>query len=110
VRPTLDLALAATPQGPGLQHDAGPRPNLRVSQRDDGLLVEVDGDAEARVWLGRRPYTPALGRGFTIDAVKPGEHVLVVELGPVAAPTAYRASLVTVARVATSMQAAAPLR
>lgn len=110
VRPTLDLALATTPRGPGLQHDAGPRPQLRVAQRADGLLVEVDGDAEARVWLDRRPFTPAIGRAFTLAAVEPGEHVLVVELGPAAAPTAYRASLVTVARVATSMQAAAPLR
>ncbi|MBK7826725.1 hypothetical protein [Nannocystis sp.] len=113
VRPTLDLALQAAPQGPGLQHDAGPRPGLRVAQhaQDPGrLLVEVEADAEARVWLDRRPFTPALGRAFTITGVAPGEHVIVVELGPVAAPTAYRASLVTVARVATSMQAAAPLR
>ena len=113
VRPTLDLALAATPEGPGLQHDAGPRPGLRASQhaREPGrLLIEVDTALEARVWLDRRPATPAADHAFTIDGVAPGEHVIVVELGPVAAPTAYRASLVTVARVATSMQAAAPLR
>lgn len=110
VRPTLDLALAATPQGPGLQHDAGPRPELHVSQASDRLLVELDTDLEARVWLGRRPFTPAIAGAFTLDAVTPGEHVLIVELGPVAAPTAYRASLVTVARVATNRQAAAPLR
>lgn len=112
VRPTLDLALAAPPRGPGLQHDAGPRPQLRVAQHDAGdrLLVEVDSDLEARVWLDRRAFTPATAHAFTIDGVTPGDHVIVVELGPVAAPTAYRASLVTVARVATSMQAAAPLR
>ena len=112
VRPTLDLALAAAPRGPGLQHDAGPRPQLRVAQHDAGdrLLVEVDSDLEARVWLDRRAFTPATAHAFTIDGVTPGDHVIVVELGAVAAPTAYRASLVTVARVATSMQAAAPLR
>lgn len=115
VRPTLDLALAATPQGPGLQHDAGPRPGLRVSQhaRAPGRLlieVEVEAEAEARVWIDRRAGTPATGHAFTIDDVTPGDHVVVVELGPASEPTAYRASLVTVARVATSMQAAAPLR
>ena len=72
--------------------------------------AEDIGDLEARVWLDRRAFTPATAHAFTIDGVTPGDHVIVVELGPVAAPTAYRASLVTVARVATSMQAAAPLR
>ncbi len=113
VRPTLDLALGATPQGPGLQHDAGPRPGIRVSQhaRAPGrLLIEVEADAEARVWVDRRPCTAATRNAFTIDAVEAGDHVVVVELGPAGAPTAYRASLMTVSRVATSMQAAAPLR
>jgi hypothetical protein len=41
---------------------------------------------------------------------RPAITSIVVELGPASEPTAYRASLVTVARVATSMQAAAPLR
>ncbi len=112
VRPTLALALAATPEGPGLQHDAGVIPEVSVHHDESlGLLVELATTDEARVWIDRRPMLEAATGAFTLAQVAAGEHVLVIELGPVAAPTAYRASLLTVpARVATSMQASAPLR
>jgi len=112
VRPTLELALAATPDGPGLQHDAGLTPEFSVHHDEaHSLLVELATTDEARVWIDRRPMVEAATRAFTLAQVAAGEHVLVIELGPVAAPTAYRASLLTApVRVATSMQASAPLR
>ena len=99
VRPSLDMTLAiTTPEGPGLQHDAGVQPQLTVSANDrGGVLVEVTTDppVEARVWIDRKPLTPASATAFTGEGLPAGEHVVVVELGPVGAPTGYRASLVT---------------
>mgnify|MGYP000729941037 CR=1 FL=1 len=96
VRPSLDLTLARAPDGPGLQHDAGPRPRLAVAcNAAGGLLVEVTAPAEARVWLDRTPLARRGPAAFVGADVTPGEHVVVVELGPADAPTGYRASLVT---------------
>lgn len=112
VRPTLELALGAEPGGPGLQHDAGITPEVTVHHDDArALLVELTTTDEARVWIDRRPMLAVTAAAFTLAQVDAGEHVLVIELGPVAAPTAYRAALLTVPeRVATSMQASVPLR
>lgn len=109
--PSLDFVLAAPCEGPGLQHDAG-EVEFTVAHAADParVLVEVMHD-EARAWIDRTPMIVAAPGAFTLADVAPGEHVVVVELGPAAAPTAYRASLITVpGRVATSMQAGAPLR
>jgi hypothetical protein len=102
VRPTLDLALQRAPEGPGLQHDAGPRPGLTLRRRPDdpgALLVEVATALPVRAWIDRTPLEArAAGpvTAFVADGVAPGEHVVVVELGPADAPQGYRASLFTV--------------
>lgn len=101
VRPSLDMTLAAAVSGPGLQHDAGVQPRLTVSANTTGgvlVLVETDTEVDARVWIDRQPLTRrAAGRpaAFVGEAVAPGEHVVVVELGPETAPTGYHASLIT---------------
>lgn len=98
-RPTLDFILAGEPDGPGLQHDAGERPALQVQARPGGgVLALVDTDLEVRVWIDRQALARR-GEGrpaaFVGEGLAPGEHVVVVEVGPVGAPTGYRASLIT---------------
>ena len=100
VRPSLDMTLATAVAGPGLQHDAGVQPQLTVAANPTGgvlVVVETDTDVDTRVWIDRQPLTRrTTGRpaAFTGEAMTPGEHVVVVELGPEGAPTGYRASLI----------------
>lgn len=95
-RPTLDLVLAAKPDGPGLQHDAGERPEITVRARSGGgVFVEVATAAEARVWIDRAPLLRRSAGAYVGEGVGAGEHVVVVEVGPADAPTGYRASLIT---------------
>lgn len=101
VRPLLDLALTHPLEGPGLQGDAGVRPEVVVRQHAgdaSSLLVEVRGRAgePARAWLGRSALEQRAPGGFVAAGVRPGTHVVVVELGPEGAPVGYRASLVEV--------------
>jgi hypothetical protein len=100
VRPSLDMTLAlTTPDGPGLQHDAGVVPQLAVSTNaGGGVLVEVTTDTPAEATARGStapPLVPATATAFTGAGVPAGEHVVVVELGPIGAPIGYRASLVT---------------
>ena len=99
VRPSLEMTLAKTVEGPGLQHNAGVQPEFTVAANAaGGVLVLVEADAEARVWIDRQPLAPrSTGQpaAFVGESIEPGEHVVVVELGPQGAPTGYRASLVT---------------